>query len=383
MNLGLCTCDFPDSRAQQAAVITKHFLKEASFSFLRLGDGELRMLLDVQAGRSPRFHFRSEQDQMRLNLGDFDRLREAYEKCDFLDTYERFDFNRTAYPRLKFQPKPNQLRCSSPETSQIIFQWAATELKIVQGRKSVLIAGGEVPLLRELMSEPGFRDAARSVFPPEDKVHFLNLPDNGVGYWSKIEDIKNYIKREIFSIGAEVLFLSLSSAAKIICVDLAEEAGIVAVDFGAALRGLCGSATAGVSPALSSHFPYFYDVPLESYVRALRRAYPDMPKRDFIRKVNRQVILPLVPRRRGDSGPLRFLSPEQMCHSTEVLERFRDDLKIALRYHIKEAKSARAFALRDLAALLGHFRLNRFVLRDYGMTDAVMSRVSRISGFSV
>lgn len=370
-------------RKKQMSLLTRLFIERTGFSFLRLGDGELRMLLDHQNGTAPRFHFRSFADQMRVNESDLGQLLRSYESCDFLDTYERFAFNRQFFPSLTFHPKQRQLRCLTPDTSQIIFEWTLEELQTLKQNKKVAIAGAEAPLLRELLLEESFRHVAQNIFGEENDVHFIKIPRNGIDYWKNIKSIKKYIKSEMKKTNSTVLLLSLSSAAKIICVQLAEEDGFVTVDFGAALRGLCGSITTGVSSAVSSHFPYFYDVPVEAYIRALDRAYPSLPAWDFIRKVNRQVLVPLLPRRPGSSGRLRYLPCEEFLTSEGEVERFKEDVSLVLGHWKVRNCSMRIFALQDLISMLAHFRLNKLLWRHGDLIDRAVRRLNRRTRFRV
>src|SRR5262249_12543860 len=145
-----------------------------SFSFLRLGDGEIQCLLAVQKGAlPPRYHYEDDKpasieraySASGIEVHHVPRLQAALERCTFLDYCDGIPFNREHIAAIGINRKPSLPRNRSPEPSNIIFAWTELEFRGYVSRHRCLIASAEAALLRELLTDPGYRRAADACWP--------------------------------------------------------------------------------------------------------------------------------------------------------------------------------------------------------------------------
>jgi hypothetical protein len=98
----------PERRAE-ASRLTGLMERTAPFTYLRLGDGELQLLISWQEGNTPQgvrdsgslrpiFHA---QGVTGLRLQDYPRMLRAFEDCNYLDTFLRVPYSAENYPRLR------------------------------------------------------------------------------------------------------------------------------------------------------------------------------------------------------------------------------------------------------------------------------------------
>lgn len=326
------------SRAR-AADLTSLLERHASFSFLRLGDGELSLLLQFQKAIDPHSAPRLQPSceiahgSPGLSLEYGERLLRSYERCSFLDLYSELPFNRENLARLSWQRAPGTHGTVSSGGVGLIFEWVYHELRDYLLTHRCLVCGAEASLLRELLTDEAYRVTAERFWPREAAVVFLQPRRDGAHLADDLDAIKDDLRREVRAHGIDTIFLSLGGAAKILCHELAEELGIRAIDFGSALRSLTFSGSDGQSSWRSSHHPFLLRVSLEVYIAALRRARPELDPVTLLAKAHAQLCLDLqrkelLTSKTSDANDAAMFdaSPENLAHFAEGLRFYRREL---------------------------------------------------------
>jgi hypothetical protein len=338
-------------RAEAARELTRLMAADPAFCFLRLGDGELAFLLRAQkdlADDGPALKASCEiaHDGPGIHPRHAPRLLEAYERCSYLDFYERVPFNAEYLGELEFHRPPGLYRNSGPETSQILFTWTLQEFgPFLRGRRS-LFAGAEGALLRELWSEAAYRELAHAFWPREATVFFHQVRANGRHLSDHLDAIKADLVAEIRRERIDTLFLCLGGAAKIIGRELSEELGIRTVDFGSMMRALAYCGSSGGGPWRASHTPFCVRVPFELHLRALERAQPALTTVELLARAHAQLCLELQRMEPGVSYASDAIDPSSYDPSAENLERFREGLLVYLeRYRPRARGNPEAEAL--------------------------------------
>jgi hypothetical protein len=287
-------------RRGEAKRLTALMETQTPFTYLRLGDGELQLLLEWQEGQKPaatRSTGSTLFDAYSVNglrEQDYSRLYHCFERCNYLDTFERVRYSAENFYRLKLKPNPNQTRSPNANVSQIFYEWTFLELPCYVARHRCVIAGAEGPLLRELLSDPRYRKSIGHFWLNPGDIICIGIRDNGRNYWNALPEIKSDLVSTLRESKADTLFLSLASGAKILCQEISEELKICCFDLGAMLLGLTYSATPGNSVARNSHNPFFFRVSFDVYIDALEKAYPDLSMCDLVTKAQAQLSLELL-----------------------------------------------------------------------------------------
>lgn len=310
-----------------------------SFSFLRLGDGELRFLLECQKSLEP-----YDGPQLRpsceiahgtpaVESGQYDRLLQAYEQCSFLDLYAELPFNSEYLPQLRWQRSAQALGNASSGAVGLIFEWLYQYLQSYLRTHRCLICGAEASLLRELLADPRYRAIVAPFWPAEAQVTFVQPRNDGVSLARDLDLIKEDLRREIQEHQVDTIFLSLGGGAKILCHELAVELGIRAIDFGSALRSLTFSGSDGQAVWRAPHHPFLIRVPLDVYIPALRRARPDLGPAEILAKAHAQLCLELQSKKlltsiTSDVNDMAMFdpSPENSANFSEGLAYYRREL---------------------------------------------------------
>jgi FkbM family methyltransferase len=287
-------------RRSEAKRLTALMEIQTPFTYLRLGDGELQLLLEWQEGQTPtpsRSTASTLFDAYSINglrEQDYSRLRDSFERCSYLDTFERVRYSAENFHRLKLKRNSNQTRSPNADLSQIFYEWTFLELPAYVARHRCVIAGAEGPLLRALLSDPRYRKSIGHFWLNPGNITCVGIRNNGRNYWNALPEIKNDLVSALKDSKADTLFLSLASGAKILCQEISEDLGIRCFDLGAMLLGLTYSATPGNSVARNSHNPFFFRVPFDIYLDALQRASPDLLICDLVTKAQAQLCLELL-----------------------------------------------------------------------------------------
>jgi FkbM family methyltransferase len=287
-------------RRREAKRLTALMEAQTPFTYLRLGDGELQLMLEWQEGRTPKA-IRNTASTLSeaysingLRAQDYSRLRDSFDRCSYLDTFERAPYSAENFHRLKLKQSPNQTRSPNADVSQIFYEWTFLELPEYVARHRCVIAGAEGPLLRELLADLRYVECVGHFrLNPANRI-CVGIRNNGRNYWDALPEIKNDLVSALKESGADTLFLSLASGAKILCQEISEDLGIRCFDFGAMLLGLTYSATPGNSVARNSHNPFFFRIPFDTYLDALQKANPDLSMCDLVTKAQAQLCHELL-----------------------------------------------------------------------------------------
>src|SRR5438045_2046803 len=139
-------------RRQEAKELTQLLEENTSFSFLRLGDGEIQYMLAVLSGKnSPRY--REYEDKgasvervfsvSGMEARHFQRFMESLRGCTFMDWCNYLPTHQVYLDKLPINRDPSKLSNRSLETSNIIFEFTHYELKGYLTRHRCLFAGAE------------------------------------------------------------------------------------------------------------------------------------------------------------------------------------------------------------------------------------------------
>jgi hypothetical protein len=304
-------------RRAAARDLTELLERNDRFSFLRLGDGEIQCITAVTAGKvPPRYRYNDDgaaSVEAPFSVSGIEARRvpallHAYKHCSFLDYCDSIPAVRNALPTLAIGRTPEQLRNSSPDTSNIIFEWTAFELRDYLLRHRCLIASAESALLAELCGDPRYRKIAAEVLPRDKLPFFHQVRDNGRRFSENLDLIREDLRKEIKSKGVDTLMLSLAGGAKILCHELAEEMSIRCIDFGSMPRALTYSGTPGYHTHRSFHNPFLFRIPIDVYLEALERAHPQLTAAELLAKAQAQLVLELY-----DLKPFCFNNSEAVA----------------------------------------------------------------------
>jgi hypothetical protein len=268
------------------------------FSFVRLGDGDLILLLAWQEGRSgtldregPQIGGAAARQNRAISLRHAERLHRAIERASYVDFYDRIWPNSELLPRLHLSRPAGSYRNPDAETSVIIMTWLEFEFKEYCRGQRIGIMGAEAGLLQELMRDPSFHDASRQYWPVDSEIHILRPRDDGRNLDNNLDLVADDLRQWIRAKRLDTVFLSLGAAAKILCVELADELGVSFFDFGAMLRALTYSGSPGNLAFRGTHLPFLFRVPFVTWCKAMERVWPDLKPQEKLAKVHAQLIL--------------------------------------------------------------------------------------------
>lgn len=281
-------------------------------SFLRLGDGELRFLLEMQSGRwrDDRYDCYDRQphaDEARGTLGltskDFPRLIQAYENCTVLDTYAEQPYNKEHLAQLDLNRIPGSTSIGSTARRSLLAQWICSDWKYFLTNRRVLFCGAEAAILRELLNDVTFPSIIAPLWPSDATCSFLPPLEEGRHLSRNLDRQKSALIDAVQQNSVEVILLSLGGTAKILAHEVARECGACAIDFGSMMRGLTYSGSDGQATWRASHNPFFHHVPLATYFPALLRAVPGKNDLWYLAKSHAQLLLDLQYKVIGETRP--------------------------------------------------------------------------------
>jgi hypothetical protein len=244
------------SRREEAKRLTALLNDNPAFSFLRLGDGELRFLLLVDQGTWSDDEFSTHSlsascetalGMLGLTLKDYVRLLNSYQYCDYLDTYSYQDYNSKKLAELELKRLNNQYGPACSATSGIISDWAYFEMHSYLEQHRCLFYGAEADILKHLLEEPSYRRTFNQFWPLNFEAWFYSPPRNGQELSEDLDAIKSFLISCITDLQVDTIFLSLGGAAKILCYEIAKECGVRAIDWGSIMRSLTYSGSDGQS----------------------------------------------------------------------------------------------------------------------------------------
>ncbi|PAW79855.1 MAG: hypothetical protein B9S32_00565 [Verrucomicrobia bacterium Tous-C9LFEB] len=352
-----------EARRKVAAQLTQQMEATPGFTYLRLGDGELRMLLAHQNRTWTDREFKLQQrpsvnisvSNPGLQESDMPRLLQAYEQATWLDLYDSFPYNREHLPELKLERAPGGTTNPTPDTSKIFIDWTWHEMGGYLARHRCLFCGSEAALLKALYELPEYRQIAKRFWPESAPVFFQQTRRDGKHLSEDLDLIKADIAADIDRLQIDTVFLALAGAAKILAHDLAKQKGVRAFDFGSMIRALTYSGSDGHAAWRSAHYPFLVRVPFELYMRALQTANPEIDPVTLISKAHAQLTRELV-----HQEPLQFAAcdtdlPSAYDPSRENLQHFYESYAVYRRHYYPWAKKR-----PETRPLLREFRQWRF-----------------------
>lgn len=356
------TRTFDELTRRKAASRLSNLMRQLRpFSFVRMGDMEMGLLLAEQHGKN------IEWSQNALNNANSSstvwghpgidmnlvpRMKAAYERATYVDFGERIWMQRALVPLLQLNRPKTSFRNQGEEDSHLFMDWFRFEFEDYCRGRQILFVGAEALLLHELFSMKQYRALAAAYFP-EDAAFFFQ-EESGTKS-AEIETIKARIAVSLAKNKIDTLFICLGGAAKILCQELAEEFKICAFDAGSAMRALSFAASDGLSGVLSPHHPFLLHVPFETHMTAVERAWPEISSERLLAKAQCQVLRELCDQILGESsavpGSLTGI-PSERCAG------FRSSLhQYTIRYSELEDKNAGTRQIRN------EFRRKVFSLR--------------------
>jgi hypothetical protein len=315
--------------------LTSVLAHSKSASFLRLGDGELRFLLECFSGewidgkydalarkRGPT----EARGTLGLRYKDFIRLCDAYQNATVVDVYRFVPFNSQKLVELKGKlPIPNSV--SSTASHILVNEWTAESLKSFLRCKRVVFCGGESRLLEQLLHVPVYRDVSSEFWPHGDEagIYFCHPIDDGRDPSLHLDDLKSELLTIIRRERLDAVILSLGGIAKILAAEVALEANVIGIDFGGMLRALVYSGSDGHAFWRSTHNPFLFRIPLETWMDSLLKAQPWLSDLDQMAKAQCQLTLDLQRKERGQWINSDVHEPASLELSSENLKTFHSN----------------------------------------------------------
>ncbi|NIO40764.1 MAG: hypothetical protein GTO41_11645 [Burkholderiales bacterium] len=287
-------------RRREARRLSELMACTPNFSFVRLGDMQLTMLLGHQLGLKGPVEETHEtvsgvsaHGNVGLSMVYAERMWESFERATYVDYCDRMWPNTHLLPRLHLSRSNVLHRNPDPETSYIFLTWMEHEFREYCEDRCIGMVGAEVRLLEQLLKDPEYRSASRGIWPSSATWHFFQPRDDGSNLDDNLDATAEDLRHWIRATGVDTVFVSLGGAAKILCVELASELGVRMFDFGALLRGLTYSRSPGNRSCRGSHLPFLFKLPFELWCTALEIAYPQLSDQQLLAKLHAQLILEL------------------------------------------------------------------------------------------
>lgn len=302
--------------------------RQRPFSFLRLGDMELRLLIASQKGEVKQWCddvSRRERESSVLAFGHpglkpayVKRLKEAYENCTYLDYHHANPTISTLLTEWKHERAKEAYSNPGPNVSELFLEWTQHEFRDYVESRPCLFVGAEAQLLKNLLENPGYKAASRKYWPEKLVAHFYQTGDIG----DDLDRLKNSVREVILANNIDTVFISLGGGAKILAYELAQEIGIAAFDFGSIMRGLTYSGSDGHKFMRASHYPFFFRVPFRTWMDALQETMPGLSRRQLLIKAHAQLALEVIRKEEGWTYPSEWISAECIDLSSDNLRAF-------------------------------------------------------------
>lgn len=316
------------ARRDECRRITELMSQQRPFSFLRLGDMELQLLIASQEGRADRWCDQVAQREREssvhafghpgLNPSYVDRLKHAYENCTYLDYHHANPTIRTLLREWQHARAEDAHSNPGPRVSELFLEWAQYEFRNYVDSRPCLFVGAEAQLLQGLLGLDCYRTAGREYWPDQTIAHFYQTGDVG----DNLDRLKDDIRSVILKHSIDTVFISLGGGAKILAYELAREMKVAAFDFGSIMRGLTYSGSDGHKFMRASHYPFFFRVPFRVWMNALDEAMPNLSERQRLIKAHAQLALEVVRKEEGWTYPSEWISPEFIDLSSDNLRAF-------------------------------------------------------------
>jgi hypothetical protein len=284
-------------RATEAKRVTALMRERPGFSYVRLGDYDVAVLLtDESEWRSLPFAPDNRasgtlaQGGPGLRARDVERLRQAVRNASYIDFYERQWRDPSILEPLKAARGLGREANPDAETSMLLGTWLETEFRGYCESRRVLFCGAEAGVLRWLVDNS--QTLRGSPYWPEGaEIHTLVPLGGGKNLSDNLDAIKGQIAAEVRKTGVDTVFLSLGGAAKIICSELAPELGVCFFDLGVGLRALTYCASTGHRPSRATHHIFLHRLPFAEVTKALDHAFPDEGAEQRLARAHAQLLL--------------------------------------------------------------------------------------------
>lgn len=284
-------------RIKEAQKITQK-MNNRPFSFLRLGDMDLTLLLGCQ----DRLSYKTENSDggvggtkpygnPGIDLRHAERFWKAFQNADYVDFHELLLINEQLLPQLKLNRSNKSFRNPTKETSYIFPTWVEREFTRYCQHQRVGFAGAEISLLRVLHQKNEYHRLAKNYWTDSCNLFFHQVRNNGRDLNKNLDLIKDDLRRFILDNKLNTLFLALGGGAKILCYELSQELNICAIDCGSMFRMLTYSGSDGNRATRSTHSPFLFRVPFNLYMNSLEEAMPDLMPAMLLAKAHAQLIL--------------------------------------------------------------------------------------------
>ena len=299
----------PDLRRTAANRLTKLMESSRPFSFIRLGDMELGLLLCSQDNMPNNWLASSRNEATSstvvwghpgIGLDEAPRLLSAYENATYVDFHERWWINRFLNAKLVLNRSQGALRNEGVHDSHIFLDWPKYSLKEYSKNRRIMFVGAEAGILQCLFQDTAYRKIAKNYFSNDGEFFFLPITERAA---NKIDEFKALIVEFVEKNEIDTVFVSLGGAAKILSVEIAIETNCCCFDFGGAMRGLTYSGADGQNSNRSTHHPFFVRVPFDTYMDAFERAFPGIEPERLLVKAQCQVLLDSGNHVEGESQP--------------------------------------------------------------------------------
>ena len=207
------TRTFPEEvRRRGARRLTELMKSMRPFSFIRMGDRELALLIAQQHGKTIDWVAAPSIESScgyaggpGLDMEQVSRLRRAYSRATYVDFGQRIWMHRALVPMLEVDREPCALQNLGEEDSHIFMDWFRYEFRgYACDRRKIMFAGGEGALLRELLKSEAFRTAAHAYWS-EDSSCFCLEATSAQG--SRLESTKKVIADSIRENGIDTVFI--------------------------------------------------------------------------------------------------------------------------------------------------------------------------------
>ncbi len=316
------------ARKVECKRITALMTEQRPFSFLRLGDMELQLLIASQKGEAGRWCdevTRRERESSVVPFGHpglkpayMDRLKSAYENCTYLDYHQANPTIKALLTEWRHARSGEAHSSPEPGISELFLEWTQHEFRDYVDGRTCLFVGAEARLLENLLEDSCYRAASQKYWPGNLRAHFYETGDIG----DDLDRLKDGIREAISEHRIDTVFISLGGGAKILAYELALETGIAAFDFGSIMRGLTYSGSDGHKFMRASHYPFFFRVPFDIWIKALRKTMPGLSRRQLLIKAHAQLALEVIRKEEGWTYPSEWISPDCIDLSNENLRAF-------------------------------------------------------------
>jgi hypothetical protein len=282
-----------DERHSEAFRLQRLLETNNAFSFIRVGDFEFALLENGEDPHEGEASWSLSGTKAYwssgLNFQYRDQLLESIRKADFVDFLD-LNWPEDFEPLLRYRTMAKST-CSCYPNSYISGTWMERHFKEYCRGRRVLFCGAEAPILENLCRDTDYLKAASEFYEPGEGTFFLRPREDGRNLANNLQGIREDIIDCVRKNRIDTVFLSLGAGAKILCVDLARDLGIHAIDFGAGMRSLCYAGSEGLRATRAPHHIFLFRVPFLSYMEAVQKAFTNLKPEEILAKAHAQLLL--------------------------------------------------------------------------------------------